>query len=339
MNMLPPPSEETILATRQNLMVLLVDDQVMVGEAMRRVLLNEPDIEFHFCSDCPNALEVAKRVRPSVILQDLVMPGIHGLELVRQYRADPQTRDIPIIVLSTKEEGTIKSEAFHIGANDYVVKLPEPIELVARIRHHSNAYLAHLQRDAAYRALRRSQQELTEINLELQRLIQVDGLTGLSNRRYLSESLDSEWKHAMRTQTPISAMMIDIDHFKLFNDTYGHIAGDEILQQVASMVKSVCRRNSDVAARYGGEEFIAVLPAMPEAEVRNLARELVQQVAALNIPHAQSCTHDRVTISVGNATRIPLRGEKPTLLVKAADEALYIAKRAGRNRAHSEHSA
>src|SRR5690606_24859191 len=136
-----------------------------------------------------------------------------------------------------------------------LVKLPEPIELIARIRYHSNAYLTQLQRDEAYRALRRSQQELTEINLELQRLTHVDGLTGLSNRRYLSESLEAEWKHGLRTQTPISAMMIDIDHFKLFNDTYGHAAGDEILQKVAAVVKAACRRASDIAARYGGEEF------------------------------------------------------------------------------------
>ena len=318
---------------RQNIMVLLVDDQVMVAEAMRRALLDEPDLEFHYCQDCPNALEVAKRVRPTVILQDLVMPGIHGLDLVRKYRADPQTCDIPIIVLSTKEEATVKSEAFRAGGNDYLVKLPEPIELIARIRYHSNAYLTQLQRDEAYRALRRSQQELTEINLELQRLTHVDGLTGLSNRRYLSESLESEWKHGLRTQSPISAMMIDIDHFKLFNDTYGHLAGDEVLQKVAAVVKAACRRTSDVAARYGGEEFVVVLPSMREGEACALANDLVARVAELNISHSQSPTNDRVTISLGVATRIPQRGEASSSLIKAADEALYAAKRAGRNQA------
>lgn len=334
-NMPNSPLQGALLAHRQNIIVLMVDDQVMIGEALRRILLNETDIEFHYCSDCANALEVAKRVQPSVILQDLVMPGIPGLDLVRQYRADPQTRNIPIIVLSTKEEATVKREAFHVGANDYLVKLPEPIELVARIRYHSTAYLTQLQRDAAYSALRRSQQELMEINQELQRLTNVDGLTSLSNRRYLSESLTSEWTHAMRTQSPISAMMIDIDHFKLFNDSYGHLAGDEALRQVAEVVKAVCRRNTDIAARYGGEEFIAVLPGMTEAEVSVLAASLVGQVAALNIPHSQSTSHDSVTISVGAATVIPQRGEQAALLIKAADEALYAAKRAGRNQAHN----
>ncbi|MGE4321854.1 MAG: diguanylate cyclase [Sphingobium sp.] len=333
MEMVDLSLQETLPAIGQNIMVFLVDDQVMVGEAVRRTLLNEPDIEFHYCSDCVNALEIAKRVRPSVILQDLVMPGVHGLDLVREYRGDPQTRNIPIIVLSTKEEATVKREAFHVGANDYLVKLPEPIELVARIRYHSNAYLTQLQRDAAYSALRRSQQELTEINLELQRLTNVDGLTALSNRRYLQESLDSEWKHALRTQTPISAMMIDIDHFKLFNDTYGHLAGDETLRKVAEVVKAMCRRTSDIAARYGGEEFIAIMPSTGKAEVETLASKIVDQVAALNILHAQSPTHDRVTISVGTATMVPRRNDMPSHIIKAADEALYAAKRAGRNRA------
>ncbi len=328
-----PAPAETATRIRQNFMVLLVDDQVIVAEAMRRALMGEADLEFHYCPDCTNALEVAKRVRPTVILQDLVMPGIHGLDLVRAYRADRETCNIPIIVLSTKEEATIKSDAFSAGANDYLVKLPEPIELIARIRYHSNAYLTQLQRDEAYRALRRSQQELTETNLELQRLTNVDGLTALSNRRYLSESLESEWKYGMRTLSPLSAMMIDIDHFKLFNDTYGHLAGDEILQKVAQVVKAICRRSSDVAARYGGEEFLVMLPSMREADVSTLANELVAQIAALNIPHAQSPTSDRLTISVGVATKIPHRGHPSSLLIQAADEALYAAKRSGRNRA------
>ena len=320
---------------RQNILVLLVDDQVMVGEAMRRALLGEPDLEFHYCSDCPNALEVAKRVQPTVILQDLVMPGINGLDLVRQYRADPQTSNIPIIVLSTKEEATVKSEAFRAGANDYIVKLPDKIELIARIRYHSTAYLAQVQRDEAYRALRRSQQELTETNLELQRLSNVDGLTGLCNRRYLGEALESEWKHAMQVQSPISALMMDIDHFKLFNDTYGHLAGDEVLKTVAEVVKAACRRTSDVAARFGGEEFALVLPSMREPAARSLAEQLVAQVAALAIPHSESTTSDRVTISVGVATEFPTRGDQSSLLIKSADEALYEAKRLGRNRAVS----
>ena len=126
------------------------------------------------------------------------MPNADGLALVRQYRQNPSTQDIPIIVLSSKEEAAIKSEAFAAGANDYLVKLPDTVELIARVRYHSKAYLTHLQRDEAYRALRESQHELLNKNLELARLINVDGLTGLNNRRYFEEFAEIQWKHAIR---------------------------------------------------------------------------------------------------------------------------------------------
>ena len=148
-------------------MVLLVDDQAMVAEAVRRLLANEPDIDFHFSADPKEAIQIANQIRPTVILQDLVMPGINGLTLVRFFRANPQTRDTPIIVLSTREEPVIKSEAFSIGANDYLVKLPERLELLARIRYHSRSYLHMLQRDEALRALRESQQQLVDSNTSL----------------------------------------------------------------------------------------------------------------------------------------------------------------------------
>src|SRR5882672_7071287 len=148
-------------------MVLLVDDQAMVGEAIRRMLANQSDIAFHYCANPSEALKIAERIKPTVILQDLVMPGVDGLTLVHQYRANPVTKHIPIIVLSTKEEPAVKSQAFTAGAHDYLVKLPDSIELIARIRHHSKAYVNQLQRDEAYRALRESQQQLVDSNTAL----------------------------------------------------------------------------------------------------------------------------------------------------------------------------
>ena len=130
-------------------MVLLVDDQPIVAEAIRRMLMHEPDIDFHYCGNPAEAIAVAQRVTPTVILQDLVMPDVDGLTLLKQYRADPATKDIPVIVLSTKEEPAVKSEAFSAGASDYLVKLPDRVELVARIRHHSRARVNQLQRDEA----------------------------------------------------------------------------------------------------------------------------------------------------------------------------------------------
>ncbi|WP_148711610.1 Wsp signal transduction system regulator diguanylate cyclase WspR, partial [Pseudomonas aeruginosa] len=208
-------------------MVLLVDDQAMIGEAVRRSLASEAGIDFHFCSDPQQAVAVANQIKPTVILQDLVMPGVDGLTLLAAYRGNPATRDIPIIVLSTKEEPTVKSAAFAAGANDYLVKLPDAIELVARIRYHSRSYIALQQRDEAYRALRESQQQLLETNLVLQRLMNSDGLTGLSNRRHFDEYLEMEWRRSLREQSQLSLLMIDVDYFKSYNDTFGHVAGDE----------------------------------------------------------------------------------------------------------------
>src|SRR5215471_17470715 len=150
-----------------HVMVLLVDDQAMVCEAVRRALANQPDIDFHYCADAREALTIANQIRPTVILQDLVLPGMDGLSLLSQYRGNPATKDTPIIVLSTNENPQVKGQAFALGANDYLVKLPDRIELIARIRYHSKAFLNVVQRDAAYRALRESQQQLIETNAAL----------------------------------------------------------------------------------------------------------------------------------------------------------------------------
>jgi signal transduction histidine kinase len=148
-------------------MVLLVDDQAIVAEAIRRSLANLGDVDFHYCPDGRQALMLATTLRPTVILQDLIMPGIDGLDLLRQYRANPATKETPVIVLSTKEEAKTKALAFELGANDYLVKLPDRVELVARVRFHSQFYVSGLQRDEAYRALRESQQQLVDSNTAL----------------------------------------------------------------------------------------------------------------------------------------------------------------------------
>src|SRR5579863_9857396 len=157
-----PPHEENKLAFQvpeYHVMVLLVDDQAMVCEAVRRALANQPDIDFHYCADPAEAIVVANQIKPTVILQDLVMPGIDGLTLVNRFRNNPPTHETPIIVLSTNETPQAKSQCFAAGANDYLVKLPDKVELIARLRYHSKAYVNQLQRDEAYRALRESQQQ------------------------------------------------------------------------------------------------------------------------------------------------------------------------------------
>jgi two-component system, chemotaxis family, response regulator WspR len=312
-------------------MVLLVDDQVIVAEAVRRALVTENGIDFHYCARSDEAMDAAIQTRPTVILQDLVMPGIDGLTLVKAYRSDPAMRDVPIIVLSAKEDPIIKSAAFAAGANDYLVKLPDRIELVARIRYHSRSYINLLQRDEAYRALRKSQQQLLEANLELRRLTHSDGLTGLSNRRYLDEYLGAEWRRSLRDQSELSMLMIDVDDFKLYNDTYGHVAGDEVLKRIASTVEKCVGRPGDLAARFGGEEFAVVLPGTPVDGVRLLAERIRREVENLRLPHLHSATRQYVTVSIGGAAIVPTAQTAVTSLIEAADAALYRAKHAGKD--------
>lgn len=160
-------SHDAEVLPEKRIMVLLVDDQALVGESLRRLLAAEKDIDFHFCPDGTTALQQAARIGPTVILQDLVMPGINGLDLVRQYREHSQLKNIPILVLSVREEPETKHEAFAAGASDYLVKLPDRLEMLARIRYHSGAYLARRDRDEAMRALRQSQTELVDSNTAL----------------------------------------------------------------------------------------------------------------------------------------------------------------------------
>ncbi len=314
------------------MMVLLVDDQPLVGQAVRLALATHPHINFHYCARADEAVAVAELTKPTVILQDLVMPGVDGLALVQQYRTNPATVDIPIIVLSSTEDPAIKRAAFAAGVNDYLVKVPDTIELVARIEYHSRFYINLQQRDAAFQALQESQQKLQEINLELLRLTNTDGLTGIANRRYFDDYLEAEWRRAKREQAEISILLIDVDNFKSYNDTYGHVAGDEVLRRVAAAIQGVCKRPADLAARFGGEEFALILPKTTAGGVGMIGAMLRDAVEALAISRNTATPSDRVTVSGGGATLIPGEGEAPARLIELADSRLYRAKHLGKNR-------
>jgi two-component system chemotaxis family response regulator WspR len=169
-------------------------------------------------------------------------------------------------------------------------------------------------------------------NLELQRLTNIDALTGLSNRRHFDEHLAAEWKRAMRTREPLSLLMIDVDHFKDYNDTYGHLAGDTVLRAVADAIQRSCRRPADFAARFGGEEFVVVLGATEVAGCRRIAGELRKDIEDLQTPHCRLGVARYLTVSIGAASAVPEHGKSIVSLIDAADTALYDAKKAGRNR-------
>ncbi|HUP42604.1 MAG TPA: sensor domain-containing diguanylate cyclase [Thermoanaerobaculia bacterium] len=173
---------------------------------------------------------------------------------------------------------------------------------------------------------------LQEANHALERLTRIDSLTGVANRRHFDETLEVEWRRALRAEEPVALVLADIDCFKPFNDAYGHQRGDESLRRVAEVLGTGLQRVADLAARYGGEEFALLLPGLDEGEAAGLAERLRRQVEALAIPHGRSTVARHVTLSAGVAAAVPVREEDPALLVGAADGALYRAKQAGRNR-------
>ncbi len=305
--------------------VFLVDDQLIVAEGIRRMLADEGDIDFYYCQDPTDAINAAAKYQPTVILQDLVMPDVDGMTLLRFLNKSAATSKIPVIVLSSKEDPKIKSDAFENSAADYLVKPPEKIELIARIRAHSRSYIAQKELDAAHK-------ELELKNAELERISSQDGLTGIPNRRSFDLFLKKEWDRAVREETNIGLIMIDIDHFKGYNDGYGHQGGDDCLCQVASALAEVVGRPGDMVARYGGEEFVVVLPNTDTEGAALIAEKLRQKIESLALPHGSSATANYVTISLGCAGVVPASDSMPDELIKLADEALYGAKESGRNR-------
>ena len=330
-------NESAVIPVDTKCVVLLVDDQVMIGEALRRMLAYEADIEYHYCQVASQALVMAAQLNPTVILQDIVMPDSDGLSLLKDYRAAAATHAVPVIMLSTRDDSRYKSQAFAAGASDYLVKPPDQIELIARIRAHSRSYLAHVQRDEAFRQLHELQRQLEASNRELQRISSQDGLTGLFNRRHFDAYLEQEWARALREGSTMAMVLADIDYFKAFNDHYGHQAGDDCLQRVARVFREVLQRPGDLAARYGGEEFVVVLPKTDLEGAVVIAESIRTRVERLNIPHESSKTTNYVTLSLGVATVRPSPRMHPADLVGLADKALYQAKQKGRNRCEQAH--
>lgn len=220
-------TEQATQLTEHGITVLLIDDQAIIAEAVRRMLHEAPDIRFHFCQDPARAIQMALDVHPTVILLDLIMPEIDGLTLAKFFRANKKTREIPLIVLSSKEEAITKADAFAAGANDYLVKLPDKIELIARIRYHSNGYIMRLQRNEAYEALLISQKALTnELNqaAEYVRSLLPERLTG---------DIRTDWEFLPSTSLGGDSFgyhWIDDRHFAIYLlDVCGHGVGAALL--------------------------------------------------------------------------------------------------------------
>lgn len=247
---------------------------------------------------------------PDLLLLDHSLPPQGLAAFCRDWRGRPQTRGADIMVMGPGDVAT-EIEALMAGALDYLRKPVNPLLFLARIK-----------------VLLRQR----ELRQQLQALSLTDSLTGLANRRYLDETLQAEWRHAQREGGNIGLIMVDIDHFKAYNDYYGHPQGDRCLADIAACLKASVQRPRDLVARYGGEEFALVLPAVHKTGLTVIAERIREAVKRAAIPHHASPVATDVTLSMGLAWCEPQAGELPGLLVEAADEALYSAKSQGRNR-------
>ncbi|AOP34377.1 diguanylate cyclase response regulator [Leptospira tipperaryensis] len=267
----------------------------------------------------------------SLILLDILLPGITGIEILRMIREKPELKDIPVIMITALKESNVLQEAFDSGAIDYVVKPFDSIELLARVRSALRLFEEMARRKEREKELEKLTDQLQEVNAYLLAIARTDGLTGLFNRRYFDEVLATEWKRCWRTGNSVALLMLDIDHFKLYNDTYGHQAGDHCLKQVSAAIRECARRAGDVTARYGGEEFAVILPETSESNAVIVSRNILEKVEKLAVPHSASKTSSIVTISIGMATLSPSPENSITELIERADKALYLAKEEGRN--------
>jgi len=267
-------------------------------------------------SDGFQALDLVKANPPDLILLDVMLPDIDGYEISRRIKGDEALPYIPIILVTARDSTQDKVMGLDAGADDYLTKPINFPELEARVR--------------SMLRIKRLQDELEEKNRELERLSISDGLTGLFNHRHIHGLLKDEFDRAQRTGDKLTVAMLDLDRFKAINDTYGHQAGDRVLEQLADILRETARE-IDRLGRYGGEEFMALLPETDIEDgavfVERVRREVARR--AFNIGDGKTL---KMTISAGVATFPDDRVNSPETLVRLADEALYAAKTGGRDR-------
>lgn len=298
-----------LLALPERPRLLVVDDQPINIRALYQMF--RTDHEVFAATSGQQALAICQDVAPDLILLDIEMPHMDGLETCRRLKADPATADIPVIFVTAQSEPADETRGLNAGAVDFISKPVNPAVVRARVKTHLTL---------------KAQSDL------LRSLVFIDGLTGVANRRRFDEALQVEWQRCRRNQLPLTLLMIDIDHFKRYNDRYGHPAGDACLQRVAACLKARLGRAHDLVARYGGEEFACLMPECDLAAGHAKAAELREAVMALGIPHDRSPTAGVITISLGVASRVPHGPDGAAALVQQADAALYTAKHEGRNR-------
>jgi diguanylate cyclase (GGDEF)-like protein len=308
--------------------ILLVDDDPDTIKVLRRILADSNSLRF--ATNGKDALRLARKEAPDLMLLDAEMPGLNGFQVFDALKAEPALADVSVIFVTSQSEAAFAVTAFEMGAVDYITKPVNAALVLARVR---------------------TQLRVKHLTNELRHIATTDSLTGIASRRQFDESFKIEWLRAQRADDPLALVLVDVDHFKLYNDRYGHPQGDVCLRDVAQALVSASLRSADLVARYGGEEFVLLLSHTPRRGAEHIAHRVLDAVESLGIAHEASPTAGTVSVSIGigcldtagtrwRASTASSRRQGAIHarytagdLVLAADRALYSAKAAGRAQA------
>ncbi|MFA6283705.1 MAG: diguanylate cyclase [Desulfurivibrionaceae bacterium] len=320
--------------------ILIVDDIPVNLMLLEEMLQQEGYTDIYCVRSGQEALEMlaatekdeAEEKRIDLILMDVMMPGMDGIETCQRIKAQDGLRDIPVIMVTVRDDDEALAQAFAMGATDYIIKPVKEIELLARVRAALKLKRETDRRKAREQELVELTRQLETLNRRLMHMVPRDSLTEVGNRRYFDEILVREWNRARREAVPLSLLMVDLDDFKKFNEIHGRDKGDECLRKVADALRCVLKRAGDTVVRYGGEEFAAILPNTPSGGALAVAHEFMEQMGALNTGSGGAPIGGGLTASIGLATAEPCRDSDMQGLIIAADGARYLAKGEGGNR-------
>lgn len=290
--------------------VLVVDDEKQ-NRSLLAELLND-DCRIVLAKSGTQALERTREQQPDLILLDVLMPDMSGYHVIQALKNDDATRHIPVIFISALDSTADEERGLDLGAVDYITKPFHPSIVRKRVRNHlQSIHQRHL----------------------LENLAMIDSLTEIANRRRYDVALENEWRRCARSGSPLSLAIIDVDHFKAYNDHLGHAQGDRVLHRIAQTLSGFVNRPGDLVARYGGEEFVVLLPNTDARSAAHIANDIRAGVEAVQLPHPASPISRHVTVSLGGMTVTPSGGQVDPRFFQEADTALYAAKAEGRNRA------
>ena len=287
--------------------ILVIDDSPVQTGFLSSIL--QEDYEITACHTAEEGLKEATEGNYSLILLDVVMPGMDGFQLLQELKATEVTRYVPVILITSLSAVQYEERGLLLGAVDYVTKPFKPVIIKARVNAHIQLY---------------------RYQMQFKEQAMVDGLTGVANRRRYEEGSRARWREAVRFGLPFSVCMFDIDKFKVYNDTFGHPAGDKVIAAVAKTASSLLHRSTDFLARYGGEEFVAITLGDPSQKIFKHLKKIRQAIEDLHIAHDPSVSK-WVTVSIGGVSVVPTLDSSYAVYLKIADTMLYDAKKHGRN--------